>query len=144
LYNSALKIYNKEQEELFLEEYALDTLRLYAPVDGFELSCSPKTWDIHEINNNLKTAIQENTLALTNVPPSNPLHKYFFLDLGVEEDVKLFNFVEWPNYMEVNPSKDSQLIANPVGTQQWFNALGFVMYLTICLQFEISCFNSGF
>ncbi len=125
LYNSALKIYNQEQQELFLEEYTIDTLRLYAPVDGFELSCSPKTWNIYEINDNLRTAIQENTLALTNIVPSNSQNKYFFLDLDIDENVKLFNFFDWPNYLEVNPSKDSLLVANPVGTQEGFNALGF-------------------
>jgi hypothetical protein len=125
LYDSALKIYNQEQQELFLEEYAIDNLRLYAPVDGFEISCSPKTWDIYEINDNLKTTIQENTLALTNIVPSNPLNKYFFLDLDIEENVKLFNFFDWPNYLDVNPSKDSLLVANPIGNQQGFNALGF-------------------
>jgi len=45
LYNSAKKIYEYEQKNLFLENYAVDTLRLYTPVDGVELTCSPVTWE---------------------------------------------------------------------------------------------------
>lgn len=125
LYNSALKIYEQEQKELFLEEYAIDNLRLYAPVDGFEISCSPKTWNIYEVDSKLKQAIQENTLALTTIPPVNPNKKYFFVDLDVQENVKFFNFIDWPNYLEVNPSKGELLIANPIGNQQGLGVIGF-------------------
>lgn len=45
LYKSAKIIYDKENKELFLEKYGIDTMRLYAPVDGTELTCSPKIWD---------------------------------------------------------------------------------------------------
>ena len=57
LYKSAKKIYDYEQKELFLEDYAVDILRLYAPVDGVELSCSPLTWNADEVFDELQDAI---------------------------------------------------------------------------------------
>jgi len=44
LYNDAAKIFTAEQKTLFLENYSVDVLRLYAPVDDIELSCAPKIW----------------------------------------------------------------------------------------------------
>ncbi|MEK6818748.1 MAG: hypothetical protein AABY10_02335, partial [Nanoarchaeota archaeon] len=40
-YDLALDIYNKEKDEFFLEQYAVDTLYNYAPVDGVEIQCGP-------------------------------------------------------------------------------------------------------
>ncbi|OGJ12981.1 hypothetical protein A3K82_00985 [Candidatus Pacearchaeota archaeon RBG_19FT_COMBO_34_9] len=125
LYNSAKKIYAKEQRELFLENYGIDTLRLYAPVDGVELACSPKTWNADEIFNNLQEAIETNTLALTTSAPSTKDGKYFFVDAGVDEEVRFINSRNWPNSFEVAPSEEALLIANPVGNQQGLGVLGF-------------------
>ena len=44
LYQSALTLYNYEQSTFFLENYTVDVLRNYAPVDGVQLTCSPLTW----------------------------------------------------------------------------------------------------
>ncbi|MEK6880996.1 MAG: hypothetical protein AABY22_15365, partial [Nanoarchaeota archaeon] len=60
-YNIGGDIYNYEQRNMFLEEYAVDTLRLYAPVDGVELSCAPKVWNAQQIVSDLQTAIEVNT-----------------------------------------------------------------------------------
>jgi hypothetical protein len=125
LYTSAKKIYDQEQSQLFLEEYGIDTLRLYAPVDGVEVSCSPKIWSIENVHEELKEAIEVNTLSLSTNSPSTQQEKYFFLDLNVDEQVKFFNFAEWPDNFEVNPSEDSLLIANPVGNQQGLGIIGF-------------------
>jgi hypothetical protein len=61
LYDAAKTIYEEEQDSLFLEEYAVDTLRLYAPVDGIELTCSPLVWNAEEIFDELQEAIEVNT-----------------------------------------------------------------------------------
>jgi len=122
LYDSALKVYEEEQNNLFLEEYAIDTLRLYAPVDGVELSCSPQTWNAEEVFNELHEAIEINTLALKSKGNDKD---YFALDLPVDEDVRFITSVNWPHNFEVNPSEGVFMIANPVGNQAGLGALGF-------------------
>jgi len=128
LYNSAKKIYSKEQEELFLEEYAVDILRLYAPVDGVELTCSPMVWSAEKIFDNLKEAIEENTLTLKSRNGDFKLKQedeYFVLDLGVNENVRFINSRNWSNGFEVAPSEGSILISKPVGNQAGLGILGF-------------------
>ena len=122
LYDSALKVYEEEQDELFLEEYAIDNLRLYAPVDGVELSCSPKIWNAEEIFDDLYEAIEINTMALKSEGSSKD---YFVVDLPVDEDVRFIASQNWPHNFEVNPSEGVFMIANPVGNQAGLGVLGF-------------------
>ncbi len=125
LYASAKKVYEKEQDELFLENYGIDTLRLYAPVDGVELTCSPKTWNANSVFSDLQEAIETNTLALTTQSPTTAEGKYFFVDTGTSDDVRFINSRSWANSFEVLPSQESLLIATPVGNQQGLGVLGF-------------------
>lgn len=125
LYASAKTVYEKEQKELFLENYGIDTLRLYAPVDGVELTCSPKTWNADSVFTELQDAIETNTLALTTQSPSTKESKYFFVDTGTSYDVRFINSKSWANSFEVLPSQESLLIATPVGNQQGLGILGF-------------------
>ncbi len=123
LYNSAKAVYQKEQKELFLENYGIDTLRLYAPVDGVELTCSPKVWDANDVFNKLQEAIETNTLALSTKTPATKEEKYFFVNAN--GDVRFINSRNWSNSFEVLPSDGSLLIANPVGNQPGLGILGF-------------------
>jgi hypothetical protein len=129
LYDSAKKIYDYEQEKLFLEEYAIDTLRLYAPVDGVELSCSPKIWNADNIFDNLEKAIEDNTLSLKTKAGDYSLtkkeNKYFVVDVSVDSNVNFINSKNWPSSFEVLPTEENILIANPVGNQPGLGALGF-------------------
>ncbi|MEK6819835.1 MAG: hypothetical protein AABY03_01390 [Nanoarchaeota archaeon] len=120
LYDSARDVYDFEQESLFLENYGIDTLRLYAPVDGVELTCSPLTWNAFEIYNNLTTAIEGNTFAINAKD-----EKYFDLQLPVKYEVRFVNSRNWSNAFEVNPSQEYFLISSPVGTQPGLGVLGF-------------------
>ena len=122
LYDSALKVYDEEQDKLFLEEYAIDTLRLYAPVDGIELSCSPKIWNAEEVFDELHEAIEINIMALKSEGSSKD---YFVVDLPVDEDVRFITSQNWPHNFEVNPSEGAFMIANPVGNQAGLGVLGF-------------------
>ena len=122
LYDSALKVYKEEQDELFLEEYAIDTLRLYAPVDGVELSCSPEIWNAEEVFDDLYEAIEINTMALKSKGDGKD---YFVVDLPVDEDVRFIASQNWPHNFEVNPSEGVFMIANPVGNQAGLGVLGF-------------------
>jgi len=123
LYKSAKEIYNAEQDEFFLEEYGIDTLRLYAPVDGEEISCSPLVWNAEEVFDELQDAIEVNTLALG----TNRKEEYYnidFLSTGNHE-VRFVNSRSWPYAIEVNPSEDQILTASPIGNQPGLNLLGF-------------------
>ena len=124
LYNSARKVYEKEKSESFLEDYGIDILRLYAPVDGVELTCSPKIWNADEVFENLREAIETNTLALHNNDPSTKDEEYFFVE-GIDEELRFVNSKDWKSSFEVLPSEDNILIANPVGNQAGLGILGF-------------------
>jgi len=121
LYDSAKKIYEHEQDSLFLEEYAVDTLRLYAPVDGVEISCSPKTWIADEVFDELQEGIEANTMALKTKGKSDD---YFVVDVNVDEDVRFINSRNWANNIEVD-NDGAVLISNPVGNQPGLGILGF-------------------
>ncbi|HNZ51943.1 MAG TPA: hypothetical protein PLT60_00815 [Candidatus Pacearchaeota archaeon] len=125
LYESAIKVYEEEQSSLFLEDYAIDILRLYAPVDGFELTCSPKVWIANEIFRDLREAIEANTLALKN---SNNKEDYFEVeisDIPSNHRVRFLNSKDWTYSFEVNPSDGPVMTANPVGNQPGLDILGF-------------------
>lgn len=129
LYDSAKKVYDYEQSTLFLENYAVDTLRLYAPVDGVEISCSPKVWSAPEVFGNLSEAISANTLALKvksgDYKLTNKKNKYFVIDLSVDENVNFLTSSDWPSAFEVDPTQGPLMVAKPIGTQQGLGILGF-------------------
>jgi len=125
LYNSALTVYEKEQDELFLENYGVDIMRLYAPVDGVELSCSPQVWNAEEIFSDLREAIQVNTFAITHEDPIIEEEQYFFVDINIDDGIRFINSLDWTNSFEVFPADTATLIAEPVGTQTGLGALGF-------------------
>ncbi|MEK6823832.1 MAG: hypothetical protein AABY06_02240 [Nanoarchaeota archaeon] len=124
LYDSAKSVYEHEQKNLFLEKYAIDNLRLYAPVDGVEITCSPLYWNADEVFAELEENIETNTLALRNQGKEN---NYFVVDLPVSSDyeVRFINSREWARAFEVEPSEENLLLVNPVGNQPDLGILGF-------------------
>lgn len=122
LYDSAFKVYNEEQKTLFLENYSIDTLRMYAPVDGAEITCSPKTWEANNVFDDLQDAIEANTLALKNEGEADD---YFALNLPIKENVRFLYSQTWPYSFEVSPSDENFLIAEPIGNQAGLGVLGF-------------------
>ena len=123
-YNLALDIYNKEKKEAFLENYAVDVLRLYAPVDGVELTCAPKVWLKQDIDKELKEALEANMQA---IKFSGESSDYFVQDLNVGEDVQFLYSKNWPTRLEISGegADEELLIAEPVGLQQGLGILGF-------------------
>lgn len=130
-YNLAKKIYNNNKKTIFLENYAVDTLRLNAPVDGSEIGCSTKIWQVNQIRqdliNALKTNIPFTKLKGNYYQLSTKENKYFVHDIG--EDINTgINFMflpEWPTKIEIYPSEGEILKAEPVGLQQGLGILGF-------------------
>ena len=122
LYNSAKTVYEEEQKNLFLEKYGIDVLRLYAPVDGVEITCAPLMWDAEEIFDSLQEAIELNTAALKN---KGSQEDYFALNLPVDEDVRFLNSKDWSDSFEISPADGRILISSPVGNQPGIGILGF-------------------
>lgn len=122
LYNSAQIVYNDEQQNMFLENYTIDELRLYAPVDGIRVTCGPLIWNANDIFDTLQNAIVGNTLALKSKGATDD---YFALHLPVSDDVRFLTSQNWSNSFEVSPADGPLLTAMPVGNQQGLGALGF-------------------
>ncbi|MBT4135421.1 hypothetical protein HOD75_02600 [archaeon] len=130
-YELAEKIFLNNKESMFLENYGLDVLRLYAPVDGSEIGCSPKIWSVDEIQENLSDALSVNVPA-TKIKGNyydlaEDENKYFVQDIEENVDVNI-NFMyskDWPMRLEVWPSEDKILRADPVGLQEGLGMLGF-------------------
>jgi len=131
LYDSAREIYDYEQETMFLENYAIDTLRLYAPVDGVELECSPLVWNADDVFSDLEEAIEANTLSLKVDNPgltlANEEDKYFVVDVPVDNNVRFINSRRWPHGFDVNPTENggSAMIAKPIGNNPGMSMMGF-------------------
>lgn len=123
LYDSAMQVYDYEQDNLFIENYSIDALRLYAPVDGVELSCSPLIWSADKVFDDLQVALEQNMLVLG----SNLGGGYYKVDADIPEDteVRFLNDKTWPSTFEVSPSEENVLIASPVGNQPGLGVLGF-------------------
>ncbi|MEX2017413.1 MAG: hypothetical protein WD876_02985 [Candidatus Pacearchaeota archaeon] len=123
LYNSALRVYDYEQETLFLENYTIDALRLYAPVDGLEISCSPMVWGADKVFDDIQNALEQNI----NVLGSNLEEGYYKVNAPVSSDteVRFLTSKTWPYNLEVAPSDGNVLIAIPVGNQPGLGILGF-------------------
>ena len=122
LYSDAVKFYNLENQNLILENYSVDILRNYAPVDGFELTCSPKIWDANQVFDTLKNATQDNLFALRN---SGNNTDYFDLKVPINSQIRILNSRNWPSMYEVSPADSSVLVAKPIGNQQGLGILGF-------------------
>lgn len=129
LYDSAVEIYGNQRTSAFLENYSLDTLVLYAPVDGAELSCSGKIWKTREVVDSLKSGLEANIASLKlsgdYYTLSNPSDKYFVVDVPVDEQVNFVYSKSWPTKVEIFGADDELMVAEPVGTQPGMGMMGF-------------------
>lgn len=126
LYQSAETVYNYEQQNLFLENYTIDTMRNYAPVDGVELSCAPTVWDANQVVANLSQAIQDNIMSLrtgTKNSNNNDIN-YFTLPIPVQ-NVRFLTSPNWSSSYEINPTQGDLLMTQPIGDQAGLGVLGF-------------------
>ena len=121
MYREARKIYDYEKQTSFLENYSLDVLRLYLPVDGVELSCSPKVWIKTNLDKELKEALEANIQAIR----FSYKQGYFNQNLDVKEQVNFLYDREWPTRIETFPANNNVMIAEPVGNQPGLGILGF-------------------
>ena len=131
-YDTARKIYDAEQSGLFLENYTLDILSLYAPTTNFEINCAPKVWLKNDIENQIKEAIEANMAAIKfrgeNYKLKVPEHKYFVVPVSVDENINLLYSPNWPTKLEIAhdaTETNGAIIAKPLGSQAGLSMLGF-------------------
>ncbi|MEM4326046.1 MAG: hypothetical protein QXU40_01975 [Candidatus Pacearchaeota archaeon] len=121
LYNSAKKVYEEEKRSMFLENYSIDILYNYAPVDGVEMRCSPLIFNANEVFDTLQNAIEANVQAISNKRKKGD---YFFVDVPVKEEVRFLNSKNWPNRFDVSPSENGLMISTPIGNHPTLLLLG--------------------
>jgi len=138
-YDMAIEVYNNEKQTMFLENYALDVMRLYAPVDGVELGCTPVIFQDEEIRQDLVRGLQENMNAIKikgdyyNLASKD--NEYFVTDIGsdIDENVNIMYNPNWPTRIEIYGDR----VVSPVGTQPGMAAIGFC-YVPYHLVYDIS------
>ncbi len=130
MYGIAVEIYEKEVEDAFLENYAIDVMYNYAPVTGSELSCRPLTWNPEEVVSEIKGGLSANTGFLKTegnyYSIENKEEEYFVVE-GLSSDIPV-NFMynpSWPTRVEVWPAENGLLVAEPVGLDEGLGILGF-------------------
>lgn len=123
LFNDASEIFDYQQKQIFLENYSMDVLRVYAPVDGIELSCAPKIWRKSEVENEIKKALEANVAFIkikgSDYALAKQENKYFVVDIGkkIGSNVNFLYSPSWPSRFEVWPSENGLMKAEPLGTQ---------------------------
>ena len=129
MHASALSIYNSERQSLFLENYALDVLESYAPVDGVEIQCSPKIWKTPEVVDEVKRSLAANIGNIHfsgNYADRSPDGKYFTTSAVIDEPVNLMYLPDaFPSKIEITPASQTLMLAQPVGTQEGMGIMGF-------------------
>jgi len=129
LYSQALAIYNNEKKNMFLEDYAVDVMRLYAPVDGVEITCSPKIWMPQKVVSDLKSAMEANIGAIRtkgNYYNIDDSKKYFVVnDIATDDAVNFIYNQNFPSRVEVWPVENGIMKAEPIGNQEGLGILGF-------------------
>lgn len=122
LFDSAIKVFEEEKNNFIIGNYSIDVLRLYAPVDGVELSCVPLTWDANNVFSDISRGLEQNLLMVNNKGIKDD---YYDLGLKISEDVDVVYSPYWPSFFQVDPSQESLMIATPIGNQQGLGILGF-------------------
>ncbi|MBI2667809.1 hypothetical protein HYX17_03500 [Candidatus Woesearchaeota archaeon] len=110
LYESAIKIINKENNEFFLEEKTLDFINVYEEIPSTEVDfeCTPKRWKKDEVIGNLKQILDVNinSYRVKDTKDSDVDDKYRILNLL--EDAKDINVnfeysPNWPLLIDITP-----------------------------------------
>jgi hypothetical protein len=126
-FGMAVEVYNYEKTDKFLEKYAVDVMRLYAPVDGVEVGCAPKIFVEEEIKEEIVNGLSANIPSLKigkdYYDLSSEGRKYFVSgeDLDIDEDVNFMYSGDWPTKIEIY----GDMVAKPVGLQEGMGILGF-------------------
>ncbi|MBT3398052.1 hypothetical protein HOA55_02325 [archaeon] len=137
-FDLAMDVYNFEKENAFLEAYALDVMRLYAPVTGVEITCAPKLFVDEQIQNDLVEGLMANVPALklggSYYDLASQENDYFVTDIGrnIDENVNFIYSSDWPTRIEIFGDR----VVEPVGLQEGLGIMGFC-YVPYKLVYDI-------
>ncbi|MSR86356.1 hypothetical protein EXS74_03090 [Candidatus Woesearchaeota archaeon] len=122
LYQAATEIMDTENEEFVFEDLSYDSLVLYpdqVPLSWAEFDCEQKSWDVTEVENNLKSILSENILAVkvrgtkydVNTESDTNYFEWDLIESSVPEEtsVNIFYSTNWPFSMQVYPTQGSTL-----------------------------------
>jgi hypothetical protein len=138
-YDMAMDVYNFEKADMFLEKYALDVMRLYAPVDGTEISCAPKIFVDEEIREDIVGGLASNIPSLkldgNYYDLSGEDRDYFVTDIGpsIDENMNFMYSPNWPTRIEIYGDR----VAKPIGLQPGMSLMGFC-YVPYHLVYDIT------
>jgi hypothetical protein len=137
-YDLAIKTFEYEKARMFLEDYALDVMRLYAPVDGVDITCAPKVIDKNEVRGDIVDGLVANIGMLKLNGDYYDLREgdegYFVVDeLETDERVSFMYDSDWPTKIEIYGDD----VIMPVGLQEGLGYLGFC-YLPYHYVYDIS------
>lgn len=119
-------IYDEQKTNAFLESYAVDVLRNYAPVDGVSLSCAPQTWKTQEVVGDIREGLVANFGAIKfKGNYYSGADSYFIVDQQTSVPVRVVYDSSWPSAIEVTPADEALMIAKPVGNDPALGAMGF-------------------
>jgi len=132
LYDLAQDVYTRQKATLFLEDYTIDVLTLYAPGTDVELTCSPKIWKKSEVVGGITQALHDNipTIKLEGdyYKIADSTRNYFVKDLNIPLKGEQVNFLydrTFPTKVEIDPSSGEFLRADPIGNQEGIGIIGF-------------------
>lgn len=122
MYKAAAEIMETENEDFVLEELSYDALVLYdeeVPLSWTGFDCEQETWDVDEVEENLKNILAENILAVKVRGTEYEVHTesdrdYFEFDMleAAPEamSVNMLYSPDWPFSMQVYPSEGSSMV----------------------------------
>ena len=138
-YDMAVEVYNFEKTSMFLEKYALDVMRLYAPVTGTEIGCAPKIFVDEEIKQDIVDGLASNIPSLklegSYYDLSSKERSYFVTNAGlkIDENMNFMYSPDWPTRVEIY----GDMVAKPVGLQAGMEMMGFC-YVPYHLVYDIN------
>ena len=111
LYEAAMEIINKENENLFLEEKTLDFINVYdeIPYNDVDFECSPRRWSKEEVITNLKSILDVNinSFRVEGTKDSENIDNEYqvlrILDKAREININFEYSENWPLLIDITP-----------------------------------------
>ncbi len=118
MYDSALEVFEKENDENFLEEKTIDMMVVYdeIPFSNTEFTCERLIWSKDEVEEDFRDIVSFN-LGGIGLKDSNIVsgdNNYFEVDLDSDADVGFEYMPSWPFYMSVSPSNGNLLVGDSI------------------------------
>lgn len=122
MYDSAISIMNKENEEMFLEEKTIDMMVVYdeIPFSTTEFSCEKKIWQREKVVEDMKGIVSTNIaqIRLKRLQSSGELitNQYFEIDVPQKTGINDYFIysTSWPMQVDVSPTKGDILVGDPM------------------------------